>query len=285
MAPVRRSAATTDALLARAMLAVGDNDPETIARDTGTSLHFDATRGASLHRTGLNDRPARDGLVEEVASALRDKAIEEAAEYAERFAPTWGALGPIATTAIGLGESYNNGVEKPHREGDVQRALAASDAGVVALANALDLPPSFQASVAQAHPGSTNVAAAMTVALKGDPCTLAELRFRADQGLVDAAGFAQMAAREIAPLMKEAANNPTLAKDLSVRAAELEKRYLAPVMRRAQGDAAYGLGVQEALHLATRAVLSTANQAGYDDAVRRASANVLSVTPPTVIAG
>lgn len=285
MDPIRRNAsATTDTLLARAMLSVADNDPTTIAQDTGSPLHFDATRGASLHRTGLK-RPVLDGIVEEGSSFAREKAIDEAAELSERFAPALGALGPIANAVIGLGQQYNSAIEKPRHEGDIQRTLAASDAGVVALANALEMPASFRATIAQAHPGSTNVAAAMTVALKGDPTTLNELQFRADQGFVDAAGFAQMAAREIAPLMKEAASNPTLAKALSIKTSEVEKRYMASLMQRAEADAAYGLGTQEALFLAVRAALSPTDRGMFDGAFQRANTNVLSITPPTVIRG
>ena len=114
---------------------------------------------------------------------------------------------------------------------------------------------------------------------------LGELQFRADQGLVDAAGFTQMAAEEIAPLMKETATNPTRADEMSLRASEVEKRYLAPLMQRAEADAAYGLGVQEALYLATCAALSPAKRAAFDEAFRRANANILSVTAPTIIAG
>jgi hypothetical protein len=70
------------------------------------------------------------------------------------------------------------------------------------------------------------------------------------------------------------------ANELMLRASEIQKNYLAPVMKRARGDAAYGLGVEFALAKAV-----AGDDAAFSAAYSKANANVLAATPPTFIQG
>lgn len=125
----------------------------------------------------------------------------------------------------------------------------------------------------------------------------AALQLRADQGLVDAAGYAKNAAAATRPLVEQAQAKLTEARAatdsvqagrlsaeahaLTAKAAEMQKQILAPVMAKAQGDAAYGLGVQRAVFLAAQASTS-AGAAHLDAAVSKAAANVRPVTSSSV---
>ena len=290
----------TDEILRRAMEESGDHDPTRIQAETGKALHYDATRSADGHRTGLrSDGAALGNAKDAVIDQARDKAMDKAGVLAERFAPALGAFGAIGGAVAGLGSLYKSAIEDAKREGETQRALGASDAGVVALAQTLDVEPGFRSFVAQAHAGSGNVAAAMAAKL-GDAehaGMRGELQLRADRGLADAAGYARMAANATRPLYEQArtklaeasaASDPgqkaKLASDahgLNARAAEMQRTYMAPVMSRAQGDAAYGLGVQRAVFLAARTDTS-AGSASFDVAVAKATTNVHPVSPPAV---
>jgi|GEM_PF-3135182 len=303
MDPIRPYAsASTDALLARTMEDSGDHDPTTIQSETGKPLHFDAMRGADLHREGLRSSEAalghgKDGVVDQ----LREKAIDKVAEMASRFAPALGGLGTVATSVIGLATNYKSFIEDAHREGEEQRALGASDAGVAALAESLDFEPSVRASIAQAHGGSSNAAAVMMAKL-GDPAhasVRAELQLRADRGFVDAAGYAKLAAQQVAPLVRQAhdklrqaastadpaaaARLQKEATELSRQAVDVQNKYLAPVLTAAHADAAYGLGVQRAMLLATQAASSPHQGARrFDEAFAKANANVQNLPPRTI---
>jgi hypothetical protein len=290
----------TDEILRRAMEESGDSDPTRIQAEAGKPLHFDATRSADVHRAGLRSDGAALGNAKDAAiDQARDKAMDEAGAVAERFAPALGAFGAIGGAVAGLGSLYKSAIEDAKREGETQRALGASDAGVVALAQTLDVEPGFRSFVAQAHAGSDNVAAAMAVKL-GDADhagTRAALQVRADRGLVDAAGYAKMAASATRPLYERArakiaeastaidpgqkAKLSGEARELNATAAETQRRYLAPVMSKAQGDAAYGLGVQRAVFLAAQADMP-AGSAHFEAAVAKASANVRPVSASSV---
>lgn len=222
---------------------------------------------------------------------------------ASRFAPALGALGPIAGSVVGLASYYKAAIEDAWREGEEQRALGASDAGVTALAESLDLEDSVRASIVQAHPGSSNVAAAMAAKLEDAEHApmRAELQLRADKGFVDAAGYAKMAAQKVTPLVREAheklrqadaaadpaqaASLRTEATELSRQAAETAIKYLAPVLKDAHADAAYGVGVLRAMLLATQAASSEKGSARFDQAFTKANANVVSSAQPFHIQG
>jgi len=119
----------------------------------------------------------------------------------------------------------------------------------------------------------------------------AALQLRADQGLVDAAGYAKNAAAAARPMMEQAQAKLTAAKAatdpstaakltgeahaLTAKAAATQKTILAPVMARAQKDAAYGLGVQRAVYLAAQPAISGG---AMDAAVSKAAVNVHSVS-------
>jgi hypothetical protein len=185
-------------------------------------------------------------------------------------------------------------VEDAKREGELQRALAASDAGVVALAQSLDFDEAFKSSVAQAHAGSDNAAAAMAAGLQdsGHEGVIVELQRRADRGFVDAAGYARNAAAAMRHLFDEArakraqaqqtkhpdtrAQLTREANEATTKAAELEAKYMAPVMKTAQSDAAYGLGVQAAVFSALT------SPAGFDATVDRARASLRFVEPASL---
>jgi hypothetical protein len=292
-----RSTVPTDTILAQTMEGVGDHDPTNIQKDTGKPLHFDATTSADVRRAGLtsNGKAIEDAKTE-AAGQLRDKvterAIDAAADLAGKYGPAISGMGMIAGSVVQLGSLYNSAIEKAKQEGDTQRALGASDAGVVALSQTLNFSASFKSSVAVAHNGSSNVAAAMTASLNSNPATQSELQFRADKGFVDAAGYAKMAAKEMKPLIDDAksklaasktadpATAATLrsqANDLMLKAAEAEKKYMAPVQKQAAGDAAYGLGVQYAVHCAV-----AGSSDSLDKAFAKANANVSSITPTSL---
>jgi hypothetical protein len=288
------SSTSTDELLRRAMEESGDHDPSRIQTETGTPLHYDATRSADVHRAALRSDGAALGNAKSAAiDQARDQAIDKVAQLAEHFAPALGAAGVITGAVVGLGAMYKSGIEDAKREGVGQSALGASDAGVVALAQTLDVEPGFRAFVAQSHAGAGNAAPAMAVKL-GDQDhagVRAALQLRADQGLVDAAGFAKNAAVATRPLMEEAQAKLTAAKAapdpataakltgeahaLTAKAAATQKTILAPVLAKAQGDAAYGLGVQRAVFLAS-------TPAELDAAVLKAAANAQPVAASTV---
>jgi hypothetical protein len=174
---------------------------------------------------------------------------------------------------------------------------------VTALAESLDLEPSVRASIVQAHAGSSNVAAAMAAKLEDTEHApmRAELQLRADKGFVDAAGYAKMAAQQAAPLLREAhdklrqadaAADPasatrlrTEATELSRQAVEIQNKYLAPVLKEAHADAAYGVGVQRAMLLATQAARSEQGSARFDQAFTKANANVAASVQPLHIQG
>jgi hypothetical protein len=282
---------STDELLRRAMEDAGDHDPSRIRTETGKDLHFDATRSADGHREGLRSDGAALGNAKSAAvDQARDTAIEKAGELAAHYAPALGGLGTITGAVVGLGALYKSALEDSRREGEGQRALGASDAGVVALAQTLDVEPGFRSFVAQAHAGAGNAAAAMVTKLNDSEHAgvRAALQLRADQGLVDAAGYAKNAAAATRPMIDEtqakltaakAATDPATAAKLTsqahaltAKAAETQRAVLAPVMAKAQGDAAYGLGVQRAVYLAGAA--TPAGSAHFDAVVSKAAANV-----------
>jgi hypothetical protein len=287
---------STDELLRRAMEESGDHDPTRIQAETGKPLHFDALDAAGVRRAGNGSNGAALGNAKDAAiDQARDKALDKAGELAERFAPALGALGPIAGAVAGLGSLYKSGIEDARREGEAQRALGASDAGVVALAQTLDVEPAFRTFVAQSHAGSDNAAAAMGVKLGDEEHAgvRAELRLRADRGLVDAAGYAKMAATATRPMLDdartklvaasaatdpaEAAKLRAEANELNAKAAETQSKYLGPILAQAHGDAAYGLGVQRAVHLAAQ------GGTALDAATDKARANLRPVSPSTVM--
>jgi hypothetical protein len=277
------------------MEASGDHDPTRIQGETGQPLHFDATDSASTHRSGLRSNgAAASAAKDEAIDQAKDQAMEKAAEYAEHLAPALGALGPIVGAVGGLGTLYKKAIEGPAREGEAQRALGASDAGVVALAQSLKLDPQFKTFVAQGHNGSSNAAAAMAVTLQ-DPAnasTLSKLQGRADRGLIDAAGYARNAAEATRPLLETAKAKLALAKQTSnpdtratlvheaneatLQASEVQKKIMAPVMNEARADAAYGLGVQLATFEAT------SGSSFLEGAVGAANARLHPVQPQTV---
>jgi hypothetical protein len=184
-------------------------------------------------------------------------------------------------------------------EGELQKALAASDAGVNALANVLDVDADFKTTIGREHAGSGNAAYAMTRTLLEDKNAglRAELQLRADRGFVDAAGFAKNAARSPQPKVEEAekkvaeakqTKDPGTAEKLAEEAADaLEQarktidRCMAPLMKQAEGDAAFGLGMRYAIHCALAATCHH-DAKGFDAAFAKANANVLSVTASTI---
>ncbi len=299
---------STDDLLARAEEAAGDYDPSRFLADTGKPLHFDATVGLEVHREGL--QPTDGGALKTGAAVLSGKVAGAVAYDVATGALSKQMLSPLLRAGAGaaleglsavatLGTLYDEAVEGPSHEADRQRALGASDAGVVGMAQALDLDPAFQAVVARAHPGSGNAAAAVRVQIDADPAMKGELQLRADRGFVDAAGYAKLAAHAMLPMYREAAARLSAARiaepedgarlrgeaqALMAQAATAEKRYLAPVMGKAQGDAAYGIGVQYALHQALRAESSGTSDA-FDAAFSKANENARGWEPAALRIG
>jgi len=292
-----RSSVSTDTILAQTMESVGDHDPTSIQKNTGKSLHFDATTSASVHRAAITSNgQAISDAKGEAAGQLRDKvterAIDAAADLAGKYGPTISGLGMAAGSVAQLGSLYYSGIEKAKQEGDNQRALGASDAGVVALTQSLNFSDSFKSDMAVMHNGSSNVAAAMTASITSSPTTQSELQFRADKGFVDAAGYAKMAAAQMKPLFAEASSKLAAAKTadpataatlrsqahaLFTKAGEVEQKCLAPVYKQARADAAYGVGVLYAVHSAMHDSSDT-----FDKAFTKANTNVSSISPTSI---
>jgi len=292
------SGISTDTMLSQTMEGVGDHDPSSIKDATGQPLHFDATRSADTHRAGntSNGQAVKDVAeagIDKAREKIVDRLVDGVAEMAGRFGPaisgTAFALGSVAQ----LGSLYYSGIEKAHREGETQKALGASDAGVVAMTQSLDYDRGFKSVMSVAHNGSGNVAAAMTASLNGNPTEKAELQLRSDKGFVDAAGFARAAASQMKPLVDDgnakvaqakANADPQQAAALRAqaaasfqKAADVEKKVMAPVMGNAQSDAAYGLGVMYAVHCAM-----TQAPATFEHTFAKANSNVQSVSPSTI---
>jgi hypothetical protein len=302
------SSATTDEMLRRELEESGDHDPTNIQRDTGKTLHFDATDSAGVRREALHPTNLSAGLTGLGVLASKGAGAygyEKACGYLAKqvFSPLLRMGAGVALEGVSqiatLGGLYNEAIEGPSHEGDRQRALAASDAGVVGMTQALDIDPKFKADVAQAHPGAGNAAAAVRVQIDGDPGVKSELQLRADRGFVDAAGYAKLAAHEMAPLYKQAASKLVAAKatsgddaarlrsdaqGLMRQAAEAEKKYMAPVMGKSHEDAAYGIGAQYALHQALRAETS-GKWGAFDAAFSKANERMRGVEPATVRIG
>jgi hypothetical protein len=87
---------------------------------------------------------------------------------------------------------------------------------------------------------------------------------------------AKLAAASTAAEPSQAARLRAEANELNAKAAETHSKYLGPVLGQAHGDAAYGLGVQRAVYLATQG--NTALNAATD----KARANLRPVAPSTV---
>lgn len=302
---------STDEILRAAMNEAGNGDPQKVAAG-GRPLHFDAYDGLSTHReaTRPSDAQARKGIEEAGVGkvvgagvdALVDRAVGAMASSAVArgiAGASWQALsiGPLAY------HLYTEGYEKPHREKDAQLALGASDAGVAGLAQALPFSDDFKRAVAGAHAGSANAAAGVAASLAKPErrAELAELTLRAERGLVDAAPLARTAAHDIASCMRGAASAMDHAKAARARgdevaaanfeerasaavshAAELEKAALAPLLGRAHADAAYGLGVQSAMHHALRVELGKQPADTFAASVAKARADLAAVEPQAV---
>jgi hypothetical protein len=298
---------STDEILNAAMEESGNADPRKVA-EGGRPLHYDSLDGLAVHRgatrptngdAGLQTLETGAGEVGGVGvDTLVDKAVGAMASAAARGAAgaAWQAVS-LGTLAYHL---YADGYEKPHREKDRQLALGASDAGVNGLAQALPFDESFKRAVSAAHGGSGNAAAgvASRLAQPEHRAELAELHLRAERGLVDAAPLARAAAHDIAACVRGAASASSHAKtarasgDLVAathfeerasqalaHAAGLEKSALAPLLARAHADAAYGLGVQSAMHHALRVELGNEPFEHFAAAVARARADVAAASP------
>lgn len=302
---------STDDMLAGALEEAGNHDAQKVAAG-GRPLHFDAYSGLATHREALrpSDREGGwkvgtaavgkgvgagiDWLVDKGVGAMASSALARGVAGA-----SWQVLsvGPLAY------HLYTEGYEKPHREKDAQLALGASDAGVVGLAQALPFDEDFKRAVTTTHAGSAKAAAgvAANLAKPERRAELAELALRADRGLVDAAPLARSAAPAIAACMRDAAaalgdartarargdevaaaRSEERASSSVAHAAQLEKAALAPLLGRAHADAAYGLGVQSAVHHALRVELGKEAADTFGASLAKARANLASVEPPIV---
>jgi hypothetical protein len=299
---------STDDLLSRAIDDAGDHDPSRIRAETGEPLHFDATDSLDAHRTAI--KPTDGGTAKALGVIVPSKlgggiayekgcAVLATQVFSALLRAGAGDAFEGLSAITSLGTLYNEAIERAHREGDTERALAASDVGVVGMTQALDLDPTFKADVARAHAGAGNAAAAVRVHIDGDPGVKAELQLRADRGFVAAGGYAKLAVHAMAPLYQQAASKLAAAKAATVdqaaqlrydaqaliaQAAAAERRYLAPVMGKARDDAAFGIGVQYAVHMALRAKTS-GRWSAFDAAFAKASANLRGVEPPAVRIG
>jgi hypothetical protein len=292
------SGVSTDTILSQTMEGVGDHDPSTIKGSTGKLLHFDATRSADVHRAGntSNSQGVKNAVeagIDQAKEKVVDRLVDGAAEMAGKFGPAISGTAFVLGSVAQLGSLYYSGIEKAHREGESQQALGASDAGVVAMTQSLDYDSSFKSVMSVGHNGSSNVAAAMTVSLNGNTTEKAELQLRSDKGFVDAAGFARTAASQMKPFVDDGnaklaqakmTTDPKQASALRAqatasfsKAADVEKKVMAPVMGKAQSDAAYGLGVMYAVHCAV-----TQTPATFDKTFAKANSNVQSVSPSTI---
>ena len=301
---------STDEMLRAAMEETGNGDPKTVASG-GRPLHYDSLDGLAAHRAASRptDGDGKWSLAEAGGGKLIGVGLDLLVDKAVIRAATLGAGGAIGATwqAVSTGvlayHLYADGYEKPHREKDLQLALGASDAGVAGLAQALPFDEGFKAAVAAAHGGSSNAAAGVAATL-GKPehrAELAELTLRSERGLVDAAPLAHGVAHEIAACLRGATSSSAQAATARTsgdgaaadrlterastalaHAAELEKSALSPLLARAHADAAYGLGVQSAMHHALRVELGKESAADLSASIAKARADLASVEPSTI---
>ena len=302
---------STDEMLRHAMEESGNDDPKKVAAN-GSPLHYDSLNALGTHRAGARptDDQAEKALGEaaagKVAGAAVDGLVDKGVAAMATSALARGVVGACwqaASIGVLAYHLYTEGYEKPHREKDLQLSLGASDAGVVGLAQALPFDDGFKRAVASAHDGSATAAAGVAAALakpeqQGE---LAELTLRADRGLLDAAYLARGAAPDIVKCLRGAADASTHAKAARARgdnvaaanfeeraaaaftrAAELEKNALAPLLGHAHADAAYGLGVQSAMHHAISVELGTESGDHFNAAVTKARSQLAAADPPTV---
>lgn len=301
---------STDQTLADAMTEAGNGDPKRIGA-SGKALHYDAFSGMDAHRE--LQRPSNaDGAwavgkaaVGKAGSAaidaLVDRGVGALATFGGRAA--LGAAWQVLGTATLAYELYTEGFVKPNCEKDKQLSLAASDAGVVGLAQVLPFDADFKTAVTRAHGGSSSAAASMAATLmKPEHRTeLTELSFRSEKGLLDAAPLARSAAHDIASCMRGAKDALGHAKEARARgdgvaaenfeerareavahAAALEKSALATIFARAKTDAAYGLGVQCAMHHALRVEMGLEEPGAFAALLARARADVTALDPSTL---
>jgi hypothetical protein len=221
MNSIRRYGSTsTDLLLARALENAGDRDPSKVLADTGRPLHFDATDALPVHLDAAHPttHDAEVTLAKVIGAKIGGASGYEKAVHATELLFSRSGLrmaigvGLEGLSAIAtLGSLYKEAIEDARNEGDKRLALGASDAGIVGMVEALDVDPAFKAAVGTAHAGSWNAAATVAVQIGGDLPMRTELQFRADQGFVDAAGYAKLAAKELGPLYRDAASKLTTA--------------------------------------------------------------------------
>jgi hypothetical protein len=279
---------TTDALLRQVAEDAGQT-PEPHYRALGADFHDKQARlEPDKHRPllGRHEGPARmahSGIAKTLAmGAVKvfgfkgteklEAATDAAAAMATRFAPTLRLASAANAVAGVLGMAYelmDEGFVRPHAEGDALRSAAANDAMVVGLTESLDAPDGFKSAMARMRPETATGGGAVVMAqLMGkDRSLLPVLQMRADDGLTQARGWAEKIA----------------ASDSHTRLRLMEQFEKSDVGQRAKDDAAFGVGVAEALWAAGARANGRLQPDAYEALFTSANARLDVSKPPVTI--
>ena len=168
-------------------------------------------------------------------------------------------------------ELLDEGLVRPNAQADALRSAANNDDAVVGLSHALDMPKPFKAALARMRPEvATQGGAAMAAQFAGkDHDVVPALQARADDGLVAARPWAE----RIAGARTDAERLATM------------KAFQVSVGHQAGQDAAYGLGVAEALWAVGARGRGELPPADYEALFNQANARLDAIRPATVVQG
>ncbi len=169
-------------------------------------------------------------------------------------------------------ELLEEGLVRPNAQADALRSAANNDAAVVGLSHALDMPEPFKTALARMRPEvATQGGAAMAAQFAGkDQGMVPVLQARADDGLVAARPWAERIAG---------------AKTDTDRVTAMKALQESNVGQHAGQDAAYGLGVAEALWAVGATRRGELSPADYGVLFIQENARLDTTRPATVLQG
>lgn len=212
-------------------------------------------------------------LAAEAAETKGTTVLEAAADAAVANATRWAGVLRVATAssaiveAIAMGyELMDDGFIRAHAHGDAIRDAAANDAMMVGVTQALAMPAGFKAAVARMRPETaTQGGAAVAAQFAGrDAAQVPVLQYNADAGLTAARPWAERVA---------ATKTPDAQKRI------LEDFIKSPELTR-NDNAAYGLGVAEAMWAAGATARGELSADRYSAIFNDAHARMDALVPP-----
>ena len=218
------------------------------------------------------------GIAKLVGATLSDKldaATDLAAANLATYAPAlrMASAGNAISGVIGMSyELMKEGYFQAHARGDALRSTSNNDAMMVGLSQALDAPTGFKAAVARMRPETaTQGGAAIAAQFMGkDKDSVPLLQHRADDGLTRAKPWAEKIA---------AAKTPEDQKKI------LEDFNKSPVGLTAAQDAAFGMGVSQALWAVGGKGRGELTPSEYDAMFNKANARLDPSRPATLVQG